>query len=98
MRCEDYPCCGHELGCCPSFSEDGRQLDMVCVCGARLPVGHYSSCCEGCLREAFDDPAYGYGYEDEDEDHDEDMLDLLNGEYEDDRAHAYGYPEEQDWD
>lgn len=21
-RCEDFPCCGHELGCCPSYDAD----------------------------------------------------------------------------
>ena len=48
-RCEDFPCCGHENGCCPSFDDDGRQTDMVCVCGARLPVHNHSSCCDSCL-------------------------------------------------
>ena len=33
-RCEDFPCCGHELGCCPDFDEEtGEQLNMICVCG-----------------------------------------------------------------
>jgi len=47
--CEDFPCCGHEAGCCPNFDDDGRQTDMVCVCGARLPVDNPSSCCDHCL-------------------------------------------------
>jgi hypothetical protein len=51
-RCEDYPCCGHELGCCPDFDEEtGKQLNMICVCGAKLPVNNHSSCCESCLKE-----------------------------------------------
>ena len=30
MACEDYPCCGHEAGCCPDFDQSGRQLNMRC--------------------------------------------------------------------
>ena len=48
-RCEDFPCCGHELGCCPDFDESGRQLNMVCTCGAKLPITSRYSICEGCL-------------------------------------------------
>ena len=48
-RCEDFPCCGHELGCCPAYDEDGRQMYMVCVCGARLPITSRFSICEGCM-------------------------------------------------
>ena len=48
--CEDFPCCGHEPGCCPRFDESGRQLDMVCTCGARLPVHNRYSICDRCLR------------------------------------------------
>lgn len=50
MRCEDFPCCGHELGCCPDYDESGRQLNMVCVCGAKLPVNARYSICDGCMR------------------------------------------------
>jgi len=48
-RCEDFPCCGHEAGCCPDFDESGRQLNMVCVCGAKLPVNNRYSLCDTCL-------------------------------------------------
>jgi len=48
-RCEDFPCCGHELGCCPDFDESGRQLNMVCTCGAKLPLTSRYSICDGCL-------------------------------------------------
>ena len=42
MRCEDYPCCGHEVGDCPD--SQGR---MKCVnCGKRLPKNAPSSLCE----------------------------------------------------
>lgn len=49
-RCEDYPCCGHEAGCCPDFDDDGKQLNMVCTCGAKLPVDAPYSICQGCMR------------------------------------------------
>jgi hypothetical protein len=59
-HCEDFPCCGHELGCCPDFDpETGRQLDMKCVCGASVPLTSRSSLCEPCLRFDPDDP-YGW--------------------------------------
>lgn len=48
-RCEDFPCCGHELGCCPDFDESGRQLNMVCTCGAKVPLTSRYSICEGCM-------------------------------------------------
>lgn len=48
-RCEDFPCCGHELGCCPDFDESGRQLNMICTCGAVVPITSRYSICEGCL-------------------------------------------------
>lgn len=58
-RCEDYPCCGHELGCCPDFDEAGRQLNMKCTCGATVPLSSRSSLCEGCLRRGDpDDPTF----------------------------------------
>jgi hypothetical protein len=69
-RCEDFPCCGHELGCCPDFDpETGKQLNMVCVCGAKLPVTSRFSICAGCLsRPDPDDPYGGDGYDYEYED------------------------------
>lgn len=48
-RCEDFPCCGHERGCCPDFDESGRQLNMKCVCGATVPLSSRSSLCPSCL-------------------------------------------------
>lgn len=71
-RCEDYPCCGHELGCCPDFDPDtGAQLNMKCTCGAVLPIDNPVSICDACLRrmdeadDIFDD--YGPDLDDEDE-------------------------------
>ena len=66
-RCEDFPCCGHEPGCCPDF-KNGRQLNMRCVCGAEVPIESRYSICESCMRDP-DDP---HNYYDEDEDYDED--------------------------
>ncbi len=58
MSCEDFPCCGHESGCCPDFDESGRQLDMKCVCGASVPLTSRSSLCSGCLRWPYDSDGY----------------------------------------
>lgn len=63
-RCEDFPCCGHESGCCPDFDESGKQLNMVCVCGAKLPVNARFSICEGCMNQGSDDDQF-----DQDEDY-----------------------------
>ena len=70
-QCEDYPCCGHEPGCCPDFDEPGRQLNMKCTCGATVPINSRSSICPACLtagdegdidpndnREIYDDEDY----------------------------------------
>ena len=55
-QCEDYPCCGHELGCCPDFDpQSGKQLNMKCVCGATVPLSSGSSMCRGCLSRSYDD-------------------------------------------
>lgn len=62
-RCEDFPCCGHELGCCPDFDEAGRQLNMRCICGTVLPLNRRVSLCDGCLRDP-DDPDNFYAEED----------------------------------
>lgn len=78
VRCEDYPACGHELGCCPDFDENGIQLNMVCICGAKLPVDNPSSICNGCLRRGGDD-GEGYVYDDdyeEDLDDEEDEVEI----------------------
>ncbi len=81
-RCEDYPCCGHELGCCPDFDEDtGQQLNMKCVCGATVPLSSSYSICSGCLNapdsERFEDSdSHAYypepdDYEQPDDDYDD---------------------------
>lgn len=67
-QCEDFPCCGHERGCCPTY-RNGKQIDMVCTCGVRLPITNHSSICDDCLdryeedeRDA--DDAFRYGVRD----------------------------------
>lgn len=67
MTCCDFPCCGHESGCCPDFDpETGRQLDMKCVCGVSVPLSSRSSLCPGCLRGSPDDSDGYYYYDDDD--------------------------------
>lgn len=55
MSCEDFPCCGHESGCCPDFDEAGNQLNMKCTCGATVPLRSRSSLCQSCLNRGSDD-------------------------------------------
>lgn len=78
-RCEDFPCCGHEAGCCPRYDASGRQLDMVCTCGARLPVTSRSSICRACLMAG--DPEDG---DYDDHDHDQYERDYEGDDYEGD--------------
>lgn len=66
MSCEDWPCCGHESGCCPAFDAFGRQLYMVCTCGKQLPLNNKYSICDTCMKNANDSEEYG---EDMDGDH-----------------------------
>lgn len=70
-RCEDFPCCGHELGCCPDYDEEtGKQLNMKCTCGATVPIDNGSSLCDGCLygNKCFDEDGEFIGnYFDRDE-------------------------------
>lgn len=68
MRCEDFPCCGHEAGCCPDFDpETGEQLDMKCTCGASVPLTSRSSLCASCLKNDDDEGGWFGGDEDFDE-------------------------------
>jgi len=47
MKCEDYPCCGHEDGGCPD--EEGR---FRCICGTLMPPRSKYSICLRCLSQA----------------------------------------------
>ncbi len=63
-RCEDFPCCGHEAGDCPSRDSKGREVYRCSEgCGRNLPRGATSSICRTCLarlrrRWASGDDAY----------------------------------------
>jgi DNA-directed RNA polymerase subunit RPC12/RpoP len=50
MACEDYPCCGHEPGGCPTKNEKGQYVYRCAECGARLPVNSPSAVCVRCHR------------------------------------------------
>lgn len=93
-RCEDFPACGHELGCCPDFDESGRQLNMVCVCGAKLPIDSRYSICASCMRDP-DDPDQ-WDEEFEDEEFDEDYDDSMDGDHESGLASA-GFGTDEDY-
>jgi len=58
-RCEDFPCCGHEPGCCPDYDDAGRQLNMVCTCGAKHHGESGTSLCQSCLDAPDPDDPYG---------------------------------------
>ena len=92
MTCEDFPCCGHEAGCCPDFDESGRQLNMICVCGARLPVDNPVSICDSCLNEGNEDYDYDEDYDEEEWEYRQDLM-LEQQEREDfcETDEAYGY-------
>lgn len=61
MACEDFPCCGHESGCCPDRDPDtGEPLNMKCTCGAPVPLSSRFSLCDyhlGIKRSRYVDPA-----------------------------------------
>ena len=90
MACEDFPCCGHEHGCCPDYDESGRQLNMRCTCGAVVPLNSRYSLCEDCLHQEdmdWEDDYHEDDYNDSmDGDHDTAMRDAGWGTDED-----YGY-------
>ena len=78
-RCEDWPCCGHEAGCCPDFDESGRQLNMRCTCGAEVPLSSRSSLCESCLRRGSEeDGDWDDHYREDDDFDDEPDVDETN--------------------
>ena len=82
-RCEDFPCCGHENGCCPDFDNCGRQLNMVCTCGAKLPINARYSICKSCMNEGSD-------YDDQDCRDEIEPVDYYEGNDCDDPVDYYG--------
>jgi hypothetical protein len=56
--CEDFPCCGHEPGCCPDFDKSGKQLNMVCTCGKKLPITNRYSICDACMKQGQEEDGY----------------------------------------
>jgi len=57
--CEDYPCCGHESGGCPSSK--GRY--SCASCGKVMPKGYGSAVCRSChSRSARRQDREEYGY------------------------------------
>ena len=75
MSCEDFPCCGHESGCCPDYNESGEQLNMRCTCGAAVPLESSSSICNKCLRMDLEDDGYDDDIDFADDDGDDDCFD-----------------------
>lgn len=89
MACEDFPCCGHEHGCCPDYDASGRQLNMRCVCGAVLPINARYSICDACMAD-----------EDEDQDFDDRDFDepdeSMDGDFDSGMASA-GFGTDEDY-
>ncbi len=52
-RCEDFPCCGHEDGDCPSRDENGNERWTCVACGKLLPLRATSSICSKCQQAMF---------------------------------------------
>lgn len=82
-RCEDFPCCGHDI--CPDYDENGQQMNMKCVCGATLPINSRFSICDSCMDRASEDdiPEYPDSYYDEDTE-----LDMHSADRDRDREEA----------
>lgn len=49
-RCEDFPCCGHEAGDCPTVDSKGRQRFGCVECSKTLSLRAASSICPKCQR------------------------------------------------
>ena len=48
MRCEDYPCCGHESGECPVVDENGAERFRCVKCWDLMPPKQTSAVCRPC--------------------------------------------------
>ena len=50
-RCEDWPCCGHEAGDCPSRDpKTGAEVWSCAGCRGKLPKNSRSSLCPRCIK------------------------------------------------
>lgn len=50
-RCEDWPCCGHEAGDCPSRDpKTGKDVYSCAGCRGKLPPNSRSSLCPRCIQ------------------------------------------------
>lgn len=100
MSCEDFPCCGHEMGCCPDYDESGRQLNMRCVCGAVVSIDSRSSCCESCLGMDddcdFDEDGHPIPSERDQEQLAEDYAEDMDGDFDSGMASA-GFGTDEDY-
>jgi len=97
MACIDWPCCGHERGCCPDYDESGKQLNMRCVCGAVLPLNSPVSLCKACLRDVDDDEDTNWDDEDEDDTEDDDCYDdSMDGDH-DSNMRDIGWGTDEDY-
>lgn len=48
MSCEDFPCCGHEPGGCPTYNENGEEFFPCACCGSIMPPRATSAVCAPC--------------------------------------------------
>lgn len=92
-RCEDFPCCGHEAGCCPDFDEAGNQLNMKCTCGAVLPIDSRFSICDVCL----DDGEGNNDDEHDDCEYDVEPYEMSDVEADADTLASAGYGTDEDY-
>lgn len=51
MRCEDFPCCGHEAGGCPQIDENGAERFHCARCSVLMAPKARSAVCEPCHSE-----------------------------------------------
>jgi DNA polymerase II large subunit len=58
--CEDYPCCGHSLGDCPTHDSKGREVYRCVECGKKLSRKATSSICAKCQKAIARNIANGY--------------------------------------
>ena len=67
MRCEDYPCCGHEAGGCPVVDENGTERFRCACCSILMPPKARSAVCEPCHKRRASDEDFEPYYDPEDQ-------------------------------